>query len=161
VPTGRRAAEASTRTTTRLRGYKKVALANLPRLHGTMGKLAPQIRCWLRTRFVAANKIISLQIPELYAIVRGKVGKTVERGLNWGIKRCAGDSSWRRWRRRRLSSSCAALRRRRARSRPRRWPAPRLSPPPIRRRRSSTPPRSSPRRAPIRRAQGPCGLAPG
>ena len=34
----------------------------------------PQIRYWLKTGFVAANKIISLSIHELYAIVRGKVG---------------------------------------------------------------------------------------
>jgi hypothetical protein len=41
----------------------------------------PQIRYWLNTGYVAANKIVSLHIPELYAIVRGKVGKTVEFGL--------------------------------------------------------------------------------
>jgi len=40
----------------------------------------PQIRYWLKTGFVAANKVISLHIPELYAIVRGKVGKKVELG---------------------------------------------------------------------------------
>jgi hypothetical protein len=39
---------------------------------------------------VAANKIVSLQIPEVYAIVRGKIGKTVEFGLNWGITRLRG-----------------------------------------------------------------------
>jgi IS5 family transposase len=74
----------------RLRRYKKVALAKLARLHETMGKLVPQIRYWLKTGYVAANKIISLQIPQLYAIVRGKVGKTVEFGLNWGITRLRG-----------------------------------------------------------------------
>ena len=75
---------------TRLRGYKKVALAKLTRFHGTIEKLVPQIRYWLKTGFVAANKIVSLNIPELYAIVRGKVGKTVEFGLNWGITRLRG-----------------------------------------------------------------------
>jgi IS5 family transposase len=74
----------------RLRRYKKVAFAKLARFHETMGKLVPQIRYWLKTGYVAANKIISLQIPELYAIVRGKVGKTVEFGLSWGITRLRG-----------------------------------------------------------------------
>jgi hypothetical protein len=63
---------------TRLRGYKKVALAKVTRIRGTMEKLVPQIRYWPKTGFVAANKIVSLHIPELCAIVRGKVGKTVE-----------------------------------------------------------------------------------
>ena len=44
----------------------------------------------LRTGFVANGKIINLHIPQLYAIVRGKVGKTVEFGLNWGITRLGG-----------------------------------------------------------------------
>jgi hypothetical protein len=77
-------------TSARLRRYRKVALAKLIRLHHTMGKLVPQIRYWLNTGYVAANKIVSLHIPELYAIVRGKVGKTVEFGLNWGITRLRG-----------------------------------------------------------------------
>ena len=80
----------SAETSTRLRRYRKVAFAKLVRLHQTMGKLVPQIRYWLKTGYVAANKIISLHIPELYAIVRGKVGKTVEFGLNWGITRLRG-----------------------------------------------------------------------
>ena len=37
-----------------------------------------------------AGKIINLHIPELYSIVRGKVGKSVEFGLNWGITRLRG-----------------------------------------------------------------------
>ncbi len=74
----------------RLRRYRKVAWSKLVHVHETMGKLVPQIRYWLKTGYVAANKIISLQIPELYAIVRGKVGKTVEFGLNWGITRLRG-----------------------------------------------------------------------
>jgi hypothetical protein len=82
--------DASAGTSMRLRKYRKVAWAKLVRLHQTMGKLAPQIRYWLKTGYVAANKIISLQIPELYAIVRGKVGKTVEFGLSWGITRLRG-----------------------------------------------------------------------
>jgi hypothetical protein len=39
---------------------------------------------------VAAGKIINLHIPELYSIVRGKVGKNVEFGLSWGITRLRG-----------------------------------------------------------------------
>src|SRR6185503_4007951 len=74
----------------RLRKYKKVAWSRLVQLQRTMTQLTPQIRYWLRTGFVAANKIISLQIPEVYSIVRGKVGKTVEFGLSWGITRLRG-----------------------------------------------------------------------
>jgi hypothetical protein len=80
----------SAETSGRLRRQRKVAWAKLERLHQTMGKLVPQIRYWLRTGYVAANKIISLQIPELYSIVRGKVGKAVEFGLSWGITRLRG-----------------------------------------------------------------------
>jgi IS5 family transposase len=77
-------------TKQRLRRHRKVAWAKLHHLQATMTKLVPQIRYWLKTGYVAANKIISLRIPELYAIVRGKVGKTVEFGLNWGITRLRG-----------------------------------------------------------------------
>ena len=55
-----------------------------------MEKLIPQIRYWLRTGFVAKDKIVSLHMPELYSIVRGKIGKTVEFGLNWGFTRLKG-----------------------------------------------------------------------
>jgi hypothetical protein len=82
--------DVSAETSSRLHRYKKVAWAKLVRHHQTLGKLVPQIRYWLKTGYVAANKIISLQIPELYAIVRGKVGKTVEFGLTWGITRLRG-----------------------------------------------------------------------
>ena len=74
----------------RLAKYRKVAWAKVQKLHGTMQTLLPQIRYWLRTGWVAANKIVSLQIPEVYSIVRGKVGKKVEFGLNWGIERIRG-----------------------------------------------------------------------
>ncbi|MCC6334096.1 MAG: hypothetical protein IT380_08930, partial [Myxococcales bacterium] len=43
-----------------------------------------------KTGYVAAGKIINLHVPELYSIVRGKVGKKVEFGLNWGITRLRG-----------------------------------------------------------------------
>lgn len=74
----------------RLVGYAKVAHAKARRLHQTMTTLLPQIRYWIRTGFVAANKIVSVHIPELYSVVRGKVGKPVEFGLQWGIARLRG-----------------------------------------------------------------------
>jgi IS5 family transposase len=77
-------------STSRLVGYRKVANGKLTKLHGTMGKLLPQIRFWLRTGRVARDKVISLHIPELYSIVRGKLGKAVEFGLKWGIARLRG-----------------------------------------------------------------------
>lgn len=70
--------------------YGKVARAKVFRLHETMKKLIPQICYWLKTGWVARDKIISLHIPELYSIVRGKVGKTVEFGLTWGMTRLKG-----------------------------------------------------------------------
>lgn len=80
----------SAETSSRLRRYRKVAWSKLNHLHRTMQRLTPQIRHWLRTRKVATNKILNLQIPELYAIVRNKVGKAVEFGLSWGIARLRG-----------------------------------------------------------------------
>jgi hypothetical protein len=74
----------------RLVKYAKVAHAKAKQLHDAMTKLLPQIRYWIKTGFVAANKVISIHIPELYSIVRGKVGKTVEFGLHWGISRLRG-----------------------------------------------------------------------
>jgi hypothetical protein len=74
----------------RLRKYAIVAKTKLAHLQETMSKLLPQIRYWIRTGYVASGKIISLHIPQLYSIVRGKVGKPVEFGLNWGITRLAG-----------------------------------------------------------------------
>lgn len=74
----------------RLVKYAKVAHAKTKQLHEAMSKLLPQIRYWIKTGFVAANKIISVHIPELYSIVRGKAGKKVEFGLQWGISRLRG-----------------------------------------------------------------------
>lgn len=74
----------------KLRGHGVVAGRKLAELYGTMGKLLPQIRHWLRTGRVAAGKIINLYIPELYSIVRGKAGKAVEFGLSWGLTRLRG-----------------------------------------------------------------------
>lgn len=74
----------------KLRKYALVAKSKLVQLHETMSKLLPQILYWIRTGSVASGKIISLHIPKLYSIVRGKVGKTVEFGQSWGIRRLAG-----------------------------------------------------------------------
>ena len=74
----------------KLHGRAIVGGGKLQQLHQTMSRLLPQIRYWMRTGFVASGKIISLHIPQLYSIVRGKVGKTVEFGLNWGITRLGG-----------------------------------------------------------------------
>src|SRR5262245_1866700 len=74
----------------RLRGYGQVARRKLEQLHRTVSALLPQIRYWLRTGYVATGKIINLHVPELYSVVRGKVGKTVEFGLSWGITRLRG-----------------------------------------------------------------------
>lgn len=84
------ALEAAGRQRLRLTKARKTAWRKLQRLHGTMRTLLPQIRYWLRSGFVAKNKIVSLHIPEIYAIVRGKVGKKIEFGLNWGIERLRG-----------------------------------------------------------------------
>jgi IS5 family transposase len=82
--------EAARATPALVTKYGKVARAKVFALHDTMATLLPQIRHWLKTGHVATGKIISLHIPELYSIVRGKVGKTVEFGLTWGIRRLRG-----------------------------------------------------------------------
>lgn len=74
----------------KLHCYGVAAARKLSALHQTMAKLLPQIRHWLRTGRVATGKIINLYIPELYSIVRGKVGKAVEFGLSWGLTRLRG-----------------------------------------------------------------------
>jgi len=82
--------EMSERAARGLRKYGQVAFAKVVNLHETMKELLPQIRKWLRTGKVATGKIVSLHIPQLYSIVRGKVGKKVEFGLRWGITRLKG-----------------------------------------------------------------------
>ena len=62
----------------------------LQRVNQVMGRLLPQIKHFFDTGFVAAKKIIHLKMPEVYSIVRGKAGKTVEFGLKWGISRVGG-----------------------------------------------------------------------
>ncbi len=62
----------------------------LERLVNVMDQLLPQIWHFLKTGFVANKKIIHLQMSDLYAIVRGKAGKSVEFGRKWGISRIGG-----------------------------------------------------------------------
>jgi hypothetical protein len=81
---------AAAATNSRLTKFGKVAQAKALKLHETMKKLLPQIVYWHRTGRVAKNKIISVHLPELYSIVRGKIAKPVEFGLTWGITRLRG-----------------------------------------------------------------------
>jgi Transposase domain (DUF772) len=81
----------STQATSRnLHTKARRALNEVALMHETMKKLTPQIRFWLRTGFVATKKVVSLHMPEVYTVVRGKVGKKVEFGLQWGITRLRG-----------------------------------------------------------------------
>jgi len=70
------------------RGSK--ASEELQRLQEVMSTLMPQIKHFIDTGFVASKKIIHLNMPELYSIVRGKAGKKTEFGLKWGISRIGG-----------------------------------------------------------------------
>jgi hypothetical protein len=70
-------------------------MANLiGQLNSQLGKAldaaSAQARKLSGSGYVAAGKVINLHIPELYSIVRGKVGKAVEFGLSWGITRLKG-----------------------------------------------------------------------
>jgi transposase, IS5 family len=71
-------------------GCRTKAGKEIERLCEVMDRLMPQILYFLQTGFVAAKKIIHLQAPELYSVVRGKAGKSVEFGLKWGINRVDG-----------------------------------------------------------------------
>jgi hypothetical protein len=85
-----RALHGAERGANRLRQHAKVARRKLWQLHQTMKQLLPQTRSWLRTGFVVPGKIVSVHIPQLYSIVRGKVGKAVEFGVNWGMTQLKG-----------------------------------------------------------------------
>ena len=69
---------------------KSKAGKEVQRLSDLMAILLPQILHFLKTSFVAPKKIIHLQMPELYSIVRGKAGKSVEFGLKWGVNHVDG-----------------------------------------------------------------------
>ena len=74
----------------KLKGQAKTALAKAQQVHDTMTALLPQIAYWVKTGFVATGKIVSLHMQRLHSIVRGKVGKKVEFGLEWGFTRLRG-----------------------------------------------------------------------
>ncbi len=84
------ALELASKTRRRFTKWRGPAWERVKKLHETMRTLLPQVRHWLRTGFVAKDKIVSLYLPEIYALVRGKVGKPVEFGVNWGIHRIGG-----------------------------------------------------------------------
>ena len=69
---------------------KNKSVIELQRLSDLMGTLFPQILHFIKTGFVAPKKIIHLQMSELYSIVRGKAGKSVEFGIKWGVSRIDG-----------------------------------------------------------------------
>ena len=75
---------------TSVSGHVQAARRRAATLQQRMATLLPQIHYWLRTGRVARNKIVSLQMPEVHAIVRGKAGKPVEFGLKWGFARLGG-----------------------------------------------------------------------
>jgi hypothetical protein len=65
----------------RVKGAAKGARRRLNHLLQTIEALLPQIEHWLDTGFVAKDKIVSLTMPQVRSIPRGKVGKDVEFGL--------------------------------------------------------------------------------
>jgi IS5 family transposase len=69
---------------------KKKSVIELQRISDLMKILFPQILHFIKTGFVAPKKIIHLQMSELYSIVRGKAGKSVEFGIKWGVSRIDG-----------------------------------------------------------------------
>lgn len=54
------------------------------------GKLLPQIKSWLRTGKVAKDKIVHVGLPMARSIVRNKVGKKVEFGIQYLIAAIGG-----------------------------------------------------------------------
>jgi len=72
------------------RSIRGKAAQELARITEVMNRLLPQIKYFLDTGFVAPKKVIHLIMDDLYSIVRGKAGKSVEFGLKWGINRLYG-----------------------------------------------------------------------
>ena len=73
-----------------LKSYDHVAKKKLESLQTVMTTLLPQIQHWVKTGWVAKNKIVSLFNPDIRCIKRGKVGKNLEFGLKWGINQIKG-----------------------------------------------------------------------
>lgn len=77
-------------TENRVQGMGKRALNNLAQNYQSMCQMMPQISQWIATGKVAKEKIVSLFNTELRSIPRGKVGKSIEFGLKWGINQIRG-----------------------------------------------------------------------
>lgn len=71
-------------------GSQKRAVNHLTDTYVTMSKLIDQIDYWIRTGYVATDKIVSLFQDELRSIKRGKVARDIEFGLKWGINQIRG-----------------------------------------------------------------------
>jgi hypothetical protein len=71
-------------------GKQKRAANHISDVYTTMMQLIGQIDYWIKTGWVTPEKIISLFQIDLRSIPRGKVGKTVEFGLKWGINQIRG-----------------------------------------------------------------------
>jgi len=73
-----------------LRGYDHVAKKKLEHLFDVMTDLLPQVQIWIKEGRVVKDKIVSLFHPDVRCVTRGKVGKSVEFGLKWGINQVSG-----------------------------------------------------------------------
>jgi len=73
-----------------VRGMGKRALNNLNENYHHLCQMLSQIQTWIENGKVVQGKIVSLFNPDLRAIKRGKVGKSVEFGLKWGINQIRG-----------------------------------------------------------------------
>jgi hypothetical protein len=73
-----------------VKGMSKRALNNLTLDYQQMCQMLPQIQQWIAKGTVAKNKIVSLFNTDFRAINRGKIGKTIEFGLKWGINQIRG-----------------------------------------------------------------------
>lgn len=62
----------------------------LKKVNSVMKRLLPQMKHFFDTGFVAGKKILHLHMDDVYSIVRGKAGKSVEFGIKWGINRLGG-----------------------------------------------------------------------
>lgn len=76
--------------TNQVKGMSKRALNNLALDYQHMCQMLPQIMHWIAKGKVVKNKIVSLFNTDFRAIKRGKIGKTVEFGLKWGINQIRG-----------------------------------------------------------------------
>ena len=83
-------AKSAKKTISSLKGQKKKALTTMQELLETFSKLAPQMDYFVKTGYVARNKIVSLFQEKVRAIPRGKDGKETEFGIKWCIAQLSG-----------------------------------------------------------------------